>query len=77
MLPGREQQGIRRDERCYFREDGQRRTIERGDICEDSSKKDCEQCRHLEKSIQGRGNVRGQTLMGGTRLVCLVTQGHL
>ena len=41
------------------------------------AKKDCEWCRHLEKSIQGRGKVRGQTLVGDTRLVCLVAQGHL
>ena len=31
--------------------------------------------RHLEKSIQGTGDVRGQTLVGDTRLVRLATQG--
>lgn len=40
-------------------------------------KEDWEQCRHLEKSIQGTGDVRGQTLVGDTRLVRLAAQGHL
>lgn len=40
-------------------------------------KEDWERCRYLEKSIQGTGDVRGQTLVGDTRLVRLATQGHM